>query len=371
MSTQTRIEWADLTWNALLGCERVSAGCDGCYAINTATIRAGHPNPKISTAFAGLTERRDGRLDWTGRINLLPGRLADPLKVRKPQRIFVNSQSDLFHKDVPETFIAQVFAVMAMAPQHTFQLLTKRHCRMRSLLNSPSFRIQVLDQAYLLAAGEVDGVQVPRRVAAEYQRRKNAVLWDQIESVIHGWPLPNLHVGVSVEDQKTADLRIPALLGTPAAVRWLSMEPLLGHVDLSEHLAWTRPVTDPLLDAPDGAHIDGMERVGGAWERRASLGWVVVGGETGPKSRPMELAWVRDLRDQVTAAGTPFFLKQWGDHVPPSQMPADTFMDWDVVNGTSAWDRDRPWRVVRGRAGRELDGRTWDEFPAAVVAVPA
>lgn len=361
--SDTKIEWADKTWNPLLGCERVSSGCDGCYAIQTATIRANNPHPKVAAAFAGLTERRDGRLDWTGRINLLPDRLNQPLNWKKPQRIFVNSQSDLFHKDVPDEYIARVFAVMGMASQHTFQILTKRHGRMRSLLNSPAFRVLVLDQAYLLAVGEIPGVEVPQRVAAEYHRRREAAQRAEVDSALPGWPLPNVHLGVSVEDQKTADLRIPALLDTPAAVRWLSMEPLIGPVDLSRFLHY-RPIGENFTEAPlppSYAEACGLP----------SLRWIVVGGETGAKSRPMDLTWARTLRDQCTAAGIPFFFKQWGDHVPPSQMPEDTFMDWDVANGTGAWDHDAPWRMGKKRAGRLLDERTWDEFPAERVAVAA
>lgn len=351
----TAIEWADKTWNPLLGCERVSAGCDGCYAISTATIRAGNPHPKVAAAFAGLTERRDGRLDWTGRINLLPERLNQPLHWRKPIRIFVNSQSDLFHKDVPDYFIAQVFAVMSVAHQHTFQLLTKRHGRMRSLLSSPEFHRLVADTAPVYGGGNPD-------LAQDY--------------VTTNWPLPNVHVGVSVEDQKTADLRIPALLNTPAAVRWLSMEPLLGPVDLfglaDAHGHRGKP-THWLTGRPywgaEETHPNGM--VGRPLQVAPQIAWVVAGGETGAKSRPMRLDWIRTLRDQCRIAGVPFFFKQWGDWVPPSQMTEDTFMSWDVDNGSSAYDRDVPWRVGKKRAGRLLDERTWDEFPAERVAVTA
>ncbi|MFG2046175.1 DUF5131 family protein [Micromonospora sp. NPDC048935] len=300
----TAIEWADKTWNPLLGCERVSAGCDGCYAISTATIRAGNPHPKVAAAFAGLTERRDGRLDWTGRINLLPERLTQPLHWRKPQRIFVNSQSDLFHRDVPDSFIAQVFAVMALAEQHTFQLLTKRHGRMRSLLNSPAFRVLVLDQAYLLVVGEVPSAQAPQHVVSAYHRRRQAALLGQTDSALPAWPLTNVHLGVSVEDQKTADLRIPALLATPAAVRWLSCEPLLGSVDLTKFLHW-RPIGENLRHSPlppSYADACGLP----------ALHWCVVGGESGPKSRLMSPEWARNLRDQCISAQVPFFFKQTG-----------------------------------------------------------
>ena len=139
MSTNSKIEWTEATWNPILGCTKVSPGCDHCYAITQATIRAGSTHPAVAAAFAGLTRRAEGGPDWAGRVNLLPERLMQPVKWRKPRRIFVNSLADLFHDDVPDAFIAQVFAVMAWAGWHTFQLLTKRHGRLRSLLNDPAF----------------------------------------------------------------------------------------------------------------------------------------------------------------------------------------------------------------------------------------
>lgn len=340
MSANTSIEWADRSWNPLLGCERVSPGCDACYAINTATIRAGNPHPKVAAAFAGLTERRDGRLDWTGRINLLPDRLTQPLSWRKPQKVFVNSQSDLFHKDVPDEFIHQVFAVMAATPQHTYQLLTKRHGRMRSLLR---------DECKCPGGGHQPGVHF--KSAIDWVATSHSPLnipglpkglYHQIQ-----WPLPNVWVGVSVEDQRRADLRIPALRDTPAAVRWLSCEPLIEAVDLSEHLV---PAT------PYAAFS------GNAWDR-GDLGWVVVGGESGPRSRPMDPTWSRSLRDQCVGASVPFFFKQWGEHVVLDQMPEGTFQDWDAKHGSDVYHDSVQWRVGKKAAGRLLDGREWNQYP--------
>jgi protein gp37 len=346
VADNTSIEWADCTWNPLLGCERVSSGCDRCYAINTATIRAGNPHPKVAAAFAGLTERRDGRLDWTGRINLLPDRLGQPLTWRKPRKVFVNSQSDLFHKDVPEEFIAQVFAIMAIAKQHTFQVLTKRHARMRSLLNRPEFRTEVQ--------------------RAALQRVGDRAPW----LVEPWWPLPNVHLGVSVEDQKWANVRIPALLDTPAAVRWLSCEPLLGPIDLTEV-------------APGTVYANrGFNSLAGD----PRIGWVVCGGESGPGARPMHPDWARSLRDQCVAAGVPYLFKQWGDWHPTGD--GEWFLDQRCqVIDPSGKILGRPWceverlataeragcavvsRVGKKAAGRELDGRTWDEYPAERAAV--
>jgi protein gp37 len=200
--------------------------------------------------------------------------------------VFVNSMSDLFHTDVPEGFIARVFAVMEQADRHTFQVLTKRPARMARLVNSAEF----MQRARLMAAFTP---------ASGDERR------------IEGWPPPNIWLGTSVENQRWADIRVPHLLRTPAAVRFLSCEPLLGPVDLT---AWL------------GTH---REAVG---EPSGSIEWVIVGGESGRNARPMHPDWARSLRDQCVATGVPFFFKQWGGRTPKA-------------------------------GGRELDGRTWDEMP--------
>jgi protein gp37 len=268
VADKSGIEWTEATWNPTTGCDRVTPGCDNCYALTLAARLKGmgsaayqrDGNPRTSGPGFALTTHAD--------------RLDQPIRWTRPRRIFVNSMSDLFHDQVPDEFIVEVFARMWWAPQHTFQLLTKRHGRMRSL--------------------------VPRIEQHLQQRESDLALLDHPTPLT--WPLPNLWLGVSVEDQKRADLRIPALLDTPAAVRWLSMEPLLG------------PVT--LVD-------------------RVWIDWVVVGGESGLASRPMQVDWARSLRDQCVDFGVPFFFKQWGGRTPKAN-------------------------------GRELDGRTWDEYPAGV-----
>ena len=282
MSDKTGISWTDATWNPVVGCTKVSAGCDHCYAIRTAHRMAANPNPLVSQAYAGT----EAGGEWTGKVNLLTDRLDQPLRWRKPRRIFVNAQSDLFHKDVPDDFIARVFAVMALAPRHTFQVLTKRHGRMRSLLRSSDFRSAVEDAI----KGMVSAHQ-PKHV------------W------YAAWPLPNVWLGVSVEDQATADLRIPALLDTPAAVRFLSCEPLLGPMDLQ--MAVPRPCTCGLgqtfLIGETRAHKTGCPAL-----RWPFPDWVIVGGESGPGARPMHPEWARTLRDQCASTGVAFFFKQAG-----------------------------------------------------------
>lgn len=300
MADGTKIEWTDATWNVVIGCDKVSPGCDHCYAIRTAHRFQEHPNPAVASAYAGT--EADG--DWTGRVNLVESRRDLPLTWKRPRRIFVNAQSDLFHDQVPDEFIARVWAVMALAPRHTFQILTKRHGRMRSLLASPDFH-----------------ASVSRKVRGHVTLRPLDGHGDEAAR----WPLPNVWLGVSVEDQKRADLRIPALLDTPAAVRWISAEPLLGPVDI----------------------INGL---GDSW--LTGIDWIVVGGESGPGSRPMHPEWARSLRDQCEVAPVPFLFKQWGDYLYRG----------DLDNGTFV-------RVGKGRAGRILDGRTWDEYPQEVSRV--
>ncbi|KPG20340.1 DUF5131 family protein, partial [Mycobacteroides immunogenum] len=247
MGDKTGIEWADSTWNPITGCDKVSPGCDHCYAETFAERWRGTEGHYFEHGFD---------------VQLRPDKLALPLRWTKPRKVFVNSMSDLFHEKVSDEYIARVFSVMACAERHTFQLLTKRHGRMRSLLNSEAFRELVF---------KCQALELPGDVMGDY------------------WPLPNVWLGVSAEDQKRADLRIPALLDTPAAVRFISAEPLLGPIDLS------RFVED------DGEKFD-----------LPPLSWVIVGGESGPGARPMHPDWARSLRDQCVAAGVPFLFKQWG-----------------------------------------------------------
>lgn len=304
MSDGTGISWADATWSPLVGCDKVSRGCDHCYAIRNAHRMAAHPNRLVADAYAGT----EAGGEWTGKVNLLANRLDQPLRWRKPRRIFVNAQSDLFHKEVPDDFIARVFAVMALAPQHTFQVLTKRHGRMRSLLRSSDFRSAVEDAI----KGMVSAHQ-PKHV------------W------YAAWPLPNVWLGVSVEDQATADLRIPALLDTPAAVRWISAEPLLGPVRLCRCDGAAFMVQKHPFIVNESCPLHGAVRVD----------WVVVGGESGPGARPMHPDWARTLRDQCQATGVAFHFKQWGEHGPDGR------------------------RVGRRAAGDLLDGRQHHEWPVS------
>lgn len=262
----TSIEWTDVTWNPVTGCSKVSPGCAHCYA------------ERVTHRF-----NRDA-LPWTpanAAVNVVlhPERLDAPLHWRKPRRVFVNSMSDLFHENVPDEFIARVFAVMALSPWHTYQVLTKRPELMHAYMTDFALRVN--------AHGWPEGVPMAPRFRAN--GLPNAV----------DWPLPNVWLGVSVENQHWADERIPLLLQTPAAVRFVSCEPLLGPVDLSRWMG----CNDPGCCTP--------------W-----LDWVIVGGESGPKARPMDLAWARSLRDQCRAASVPFFMKQLGGARPGASLEA-------------------------------------------------
>lgn len=410
MSDTTTIEWTDATWNPVTGCTKVSPGCDNCYAEIFAERWRGTAGHHFENGFD---------------ITLRPNVLTLPLRWRKPRKVFVNSMSDLFHKDVPDEYIARVFAVMALTPQHTYQVLTKRHGRMRSLVGSL-----------------VDGGQ--RLLEAAPDEETAQTLYDAI------WPLPNVWLGVSVEDQKRADLRIPALLDTAAAVRFLSCEPLLGPVDLTKWMPpvspvsaseaprtwseWTWPNWVPAevrqsiegfwgpecgrtpRDWIQDMHQQGAPAFGSivrlrdgfgpkapwvtgrfvhAWnnigrlvrddgtftytsfhhalERRKQqpFDWVIVGGESGHGARPMSPDWARSLRDQCAAADVPFLFKQWGEYQPTDWKvigrPADKR---NVLVGDPIDDLGHRWemrRVGKKAAGRELDGRTWDQFPTASI----
>jgi len=288
MSATSTIEWTDATWNPITGCVKVSPGCDHCYASTFAERFRGTAGHYFENGFD---------------VQLRPDKLSLPLTWKTPKRIFVNSMSDLFIDDAPAEYIAKVFAVMASTPQHVYQVLTKRHARMQSLLRNGGQRL-------LEAAHDEETAQT---------------LYDA------PWPLPNVWLGVSVEDQKWADIRIPALMKTPAAVRFLSCEPLLGPVDLSRWLGveYGEVVGDWISEM--FAALNG--RIGPA----GGLHWVIAGAESGRGARPMDLDWIRTLRDQCEASGTAFFFKQ---------------------------------RVIGGKKvpTPELDGRTWTQMPESVTA---
>jgi protein gp37 len=276
----TTIEWTDRTWNPIRGCSRVSEGCRHCYAESIAA-RFSLPG----NSFHGFAERTPDGPRWTGAVTLLKDRLPEPFSWKKPQRVFVNSMSDLFHEELPDAAIDQVFAVMALTPRQTYQVLTKRAERMLAYFRSFDGQT-AFDRAFNLcawASGLCEGL-TPREVAGP------------IEQIQRG--LPNVWLGVSVEDQAAADARIPLLLQTPAAVRFISAEPLLDYVNLR------------CLNPGD---IDALSPV--AWP---ALDWVIVGGESGAGARPFDIAWARAIVAQCQVAGVACFVKQLGANVHSS-----------------------------------------------------
>lgn len=358
MADKTGIEWTDATWNPVTGCSKVSSGCKHCYAERDWARLSANPETRyFNRLFTDVQVHGD--------------MLSLPVRWAKPRRIFVNSMSDLFHVEVTDGFIANVFAVMAACPQHTFQVLTKRPERMLDLLGGKDARWIAQAQQRMTEAGVIP--------AGAYTVR---------------WPLPNVWIGVSVEDQEAADERIPLLLRTPAAVRWISAEPLLGHVDLGRwigdedcYVCGARFFGDEIRlrlpagpeqvrvvdfeDEPDDENDirrvcpacgqrDDCGEVGPVEEEDlgGGLNWVIVGGESGPKARPMHPYWVRSLRDQCAAAGVPFLFKQWGEHAP---------YDRGAIVGTNLVTPnalDTPMqRFGKKLAGRLLDGVEHNGYP--------
>ena len=280
----TGIEWTDEVWNPVRGCAKMSKGCEHCYAMTQAHRFSGHGQP-----YEGLTKIVPGKgPQWTGKVRLVPEMLDKPLRWRKPRRVFVNSMSDLFHPDVPFDFVDRVFAVMALTPQHTYQVLTKRPERMAE---------------YLAYAECCDGINI---AAVEF-----AMFEDMPQ---REWPLGNVWLGTSVEDQRAAYERIPQLLECSATVRFLSCEPLLGPVHLTgewhDYLYegwWTKTGHDPGCDGSCRRCPVPVQVFG-----KGTIDWVIVGGESGPKARPCDVAWIRGLVAQCQAAGVPAFVKQLG-----------------------------------------------------------
>lgn len=314
----TRIEWADETWNPVTGCTKVSAGCKNCYA-----ERQAKRFPRTGSAPLATDQDRVSTLDFS-RVLLHPDRLDAPLRWRKPRRVFVCSMSDLFQEDVTDSFIGAVITTAIKARQHQFLILTKRPLRMQRFFAR---------------------VQADRNMGS-------AVL-------IPRWPIPNLWLGVSVEDQRAADERIPLLLQTPAAVRFVSYEPALGPVDFNARQF--------LIDKRRFKYTLGRY-----------LDWIICGGESGPGARPMHPDWARSARDQCAAAGVPFFFKQQGEWMPFDDRhhpvrKGDVWLWPDGESRVCTYPGAFPanprgghvamCRVGKKAAGRLLDGELHDEWP--------
>ena len=368
MSQLSRIEWTEATWNPVTGCSKVSPGCKHCYALREWPRLSANPKTVyFDREFAD--------------VMCHPERLIDPLRWNKPRKVFVNSMSDLFHEDVPFEFIDRVFAIMALSQQHTFQVLTKRAERMANYMKSLTFNKE--HQQRVADAAEALGYAIgPGLEAIHLGRLQKAVCSLSVDSAHYLrqallGTLPNVWMGVSIENQETADERMPFLLQTPAAVRWISMEPLIGPVSFR----WAKWVDHDALQEERGKvwELDGLE----------GIHWVVLGGESGPKARPMHPLWVRAIRDQCENAAVPFFFKQWGEWVPRSDC-FHTFEDgkscadydpgatrWPCIKLTEEGNNGRDLshefegetaymqRTGKKFAGRLLDGELHDAYPVS------
>ena len=338
MADKTKIEWTDATWTPIRArllsepakvgwhCVHKSPGCANCYSETM--------NKRLGT---GLAFKPGHERDVE--MFLDDDMLLAPLRWRAPRRVFVCSMTDLFADFVTDEWIDRMFAVMALCPQHTFQVLTKRPARMRAYIARLSAEGQtrwaadiLSDAAYDMGIDEDSAIAVANWING-FSRWQHAPADDNpLDGSVPRWPLPNVWLGTSVEDQMRADERLPDLRETPAAVRFISFEPLLGAVE---------------------ADLTGIH-------------WAIVGGESGPGARPMHSDSARSLRDQCAAAGVAFFFKQWGEWHPMGQVLAD-----GCVNAMDKGERPGLWdeatmsvRVGKRAAGRLLDGREHSEFSA-------
>lgn len=323
----TKIEWTEDTWNPVRGCSPISPGCANCYAERQGGRFCGPGKP--FDGFIQIGKNGNPGPHWTGKVELIPHMLDLPMRRRKPTTYFANSMSDLFHEGLSFEDIDRVFAVMALCcapacsrrfnldqhPEHTFQVLTKRERRMREYFA----RLAHSGTAGRLPDKITDACHDLLRSRPKDSRNLS---WD-----LPGWPLPNVWLGVSVEDKERADKRIPELQATPAAVRFLSVEPLLGPVGIRPYLEWSA--------------------TGG-------IDWVIVGGESGPGARPCDVAWIRSIVAQCKAAGVPCFVKQLG---AKPRGPEQSVPDWVArLNSKGGnweqWPEDLRVREMPGEARR-------------------
>jgi protein gp37 len=368
------ISWTEWTWNWVAGCSLESPGCTNCYAMGQANrIIAQHG---AASHYAGTVQTVNRKAVWTGKIALAPDHiLYKPLRWQSPRIIFTNSMSDPFHEKMPLEWIATMFAIIAITPHHIYQVLTKRARHMREQMVGSDFleitpmSTRVAD-ALLAMWPDIERLGIPRYAAFKTEASiasLAALIRKEDPSV---WPLKNVWFGVSAEDQQRANDRVRYLLETPAAIRFVSAEPLLGPIDF-ERLERTRRqgYGAGYLDA-----LRGWTRGSGHGHREfdapAKLDWIIVGGESGPDARPMHREWARSIRNQCRETGVAFHFKQWGEWMPADDwygdhsvsLPLRTF-DGERWRETSILDTDYSVRVGRRFSGRHLDNEIHNAFP--------
>jgi protein gp37 len=336
VSTKSKIEWTDATWNPVVGCTKVSEACRNCYAERMAARMACNP---LTPQYAGTVENRGEGPCWTGQVNAIQDKLGEPMGWKKPRMVFPCSMSDIFHEQTPDVFIKAMFGVMSFCGQHTFQVLTKRIDRAFEIISHTSL---AECQAYAVNL-------LPKCTGAQIRN----------DSTINTWPLKNVWFGATIWDQPSADRIIPILLQIPAAVRFVSVEPMLGPVELGcdgPELGWINYLRPPRING----------------EQMPGIDWVICGGESGPHARPMHPAWVRSLRDQCETAGVPFLFKQWGAWMPSVGEYRDSV--WQCGKFIEKPSHDE-WqngllfkdafmrRACKKAAGKLLDGQEWHQMP--------
>ena len=345
--SKTKIEWSEFSWNPFRGCRHKSDGCKFCYAELIASRFSGTDKNGKVLPFSNVASKVNGEPRWNGKTELDEQMLLEPLKRKKPTTYFVNSMSDTFYEEMPDEWIDKLFAVMALSSNHTFQILTKRAERMKKYLSKDFLSLEVW-----LASNEISSPFDDNYVLKTLRKTKGRGLF----------PLPNVWIGVSVENQQTADERIPHLLNTPAAVRFLSCEPLLDKVDLTKCRDSNGSEFNYLENEHIGSNLTCFIR--------NKIDWVIVGGESGNNARPTNPDWVKSLRDQCYKSDTAFFFKQWGEWFPVCEQPADG-ANWAIgkdkaLTHIHRWKDETEnvsFKVGKKNAGRFLDGREWNEFP--------
>lgn len=384
MSETTAIEWTDSTWTPIRArgddgrigwhCAHVSEGCRNCYA-ERINMRLGTGCEYKPAHLVHTTQQGDQRGDVE--VFLDEQMLQTPLRWRKPRTVFVCSMTDLFADFVRDEWIDRIFAVMALCPRHTFQVLTKRTKRMRDYMARPGVEVRIGLEALGLCCDAYEASNGKSTIGQGVVLKAT----DINPGALDVWPLPNVWLGVSAEDQQTADERIPDLLATPAAVHFVSLEPLLGPIDMTSIARDDGWMIDALRGVYSCHHDEGFDH-GAALEEHGDgprIAWVIAGGESGPGARPMHPEWVRSLRDQCKAADVAFCFKQWGAWTPGENVLSQrgrietaTWFDQQWLRNTenlaNEGHRDGEpdvYRVGKKAAGRLLDGRTHDEFPVS------